>query len=125
MEGRGLEEGGKQLHGAAPELRAEAFTLLMAAFFFLFPAAVCRFPISWAEMTLGQTIRVTTFPSILSSQNPEKKGCTFNTLINTQECSELHDVCFTLKPSICARSAENDEAIGKKRQRNPEKDRKR
>lgn len=39
--GEDVNEGGKQSHGAAAKLRAEAFTLLMAA---LFPAAVCCFP---------------------------------------------------------------------------------
>lgn len=94
--GEDVKEGGKQSHGAAAKLRAEAFTFLMAA---LFPAAVCSFPFPgqrwlWAKPLQSQHSHP------FSHLKTQKRVARLSRLINTQECSELRYVCFTLKPSI-------------------------
>lgn len=113
--GEEVKEGGKPSHGAAAKLWTEAFTFLMAA---LFPAAVCCFPFPgqrwlWAKPLQSQRSHP------FSRRQTQKRAARLNRWINTQECSGLHYVCFTLKPPICARSSENDEAIWKERQMTP------
>lgn len=103
----GCERRSKQSHGAAAKLRAEAFTLLMAA---LFPAAVCCFPFPGQRWLWGKPLQ-SQHSHPFSHLKTQKSVAHLNRLINTKECSELHYVCFTLKPSTCARSTENDEAI--------------